>query len=44
MQLEVPQLLKDVSILEEIQGRAAKMLEKAEGIDLWGKEDEKKLG
>lgn len=31
MQLEVPQLFKDVSSLKEIQGRAARMVERLKG-------------
>lgn len=32
MQLEVPQSLKDVSSLEEIQGGGARMLERLKGL------------
>lgn len=37
MQLEVPQSLRDVSSLEEIQGRAARMLERLKGLIYEGK-------
>lgn len=37
MQLEVPQPLKDVSSLEEVQGRAARILKRLKGLIYGGK-------
>lgn len=37
MQLEVPQSLKDVSSLEEIQGRASRMLKRLKELIYEGK-------
>jgi len=37
MQLEVPQSLKDVSSLEQVQGRAARMLKRLKGLIYRGK-------